>query len=320
MSPSSNEFITVEYDTEILIDKEKPDDSYVWAGIIQTPKTGEYFIEFSDSSIFGILGQSKIKPFSTKEKKKYIKSYDSEKTQIKKILNMSEEETRSKFNKAIYKDHGDYIVWEDAVLFNFYVSEDNNHNGKPTEYAGKYVFIEYHKNSKDVYIQAISKEEYGENTAIFTSKFVGRVDNKYYMEYGYYDLEQHKYVIYNDPSYMCQLNKSQLMEDNKFDFLKLLKQHHDLSPHLTADSVAIDRVYLIDDRIYLGIYYAYKDGKNDPMYHSWFTYVMLDANTYEVLYAEKYYSTNYSLNGYELDLYHVGEDGMLYEPYIVLDN
>ena len=70
--------------------------------------------------------------------------------------------------------------------------------------------------------------------------------------------------------------------------------------------------------IYISIAEDERYGEDDPDYKSWLMLLMLDADTYEVLYAEKYESTNYNLHGSDtLILYQKGSDGFLYAPYIV---
>ena len=154
---SENEDIPLDYTSEVLIDKEHPDERLVWAGRIQTPTKGVSILESASpkSKIFGIVGQGSIEVIDWNDRDEYVKSYDTDDYDLHKILKMSKEEQLKKFNHAIYEDRGQYEHWEDAVLFHLLVPDDNVYKEKPTEYAGKYLFIEYREKEDEVYIQTL---------------------------------------------------------------------------------------------------------------------------------------------------------------------
>ena len=320
---SENEDIPLEYTSEVLIDKEHPDEYLVWAGRIQTPTKGVSILEsaFPKSTIFGIVGQGHIDAIDWNDRDEYVKSYDTDDYDLHKILKMSKEEQLKKFNHAIYKDRGQYEHWEDAVLFHLFIPEDNVYKEKPTEYAGKYLFIEYREKDDEVYIQALTKEEYEKtpNERII-SNFKGRIGDIYYLTYGYYDLSQHKYKCYDEEAELPKYHKDDAaLQINGYDLYDLLRENEILLPHLPKQGVYnVENTYRVGDMIYISIAEDERYGEDDPDYKSWLMLLMLDADTYEVLYAEKYESTNYNLHGSDtLILYQKGSDGFLYAPYIV---
>ena len=319
---SENEDIPLEYTSEVLINKECPDESLVWAGSIQTPTKGVSILEsaFPKSKIWGVVGQGSIEVIDWSDRYEYVKSYDTDDYNLHKILKMSKEEQLKKFNHAIYKDRGQYEHWEDAVLFHFFVPEDNAYKEKPTEYAGKYLFIEYREKNDEAYIQALTKEEYEKtpNERII-SNFKGRIGDIYYLTYGYYDLSQHKYKCYENETELPKYHEDTSVSIDDYEIYDLLRQNDILLPHLPEQGVyKVENTYRVGDRIYVSIAENNRYGEDEPDYKSWLILLMLDANTYEVLYAEKYESTNYNLHGSTmLFMYQKGSDGFLYASYIV---
>ena len=78
------------------------------------------------------------------------------------------------------------------------------------------------------------------------------------------------------------------------------------------------RYYVINDRIYAAFVYGSTSmqGQQEDVYAgSDLLLVMLDAETYELLYAEKYHSPNYYMGarGETISLYQKGADGFLYD-------
>ena len=49
------EIIPIEYNYEVLVDKERPDESLVWAGRFETPSNGIGLFPSSESRFFGIV-------------------------------------------------------------------------------------------------------------------------------------------------------------------------------------------------------------------------------------------------------------------------
>lgn len=313
--------IPFEYTREILIDKELPDKSLVWAGLFETPVRGVAMFESPDDAFFGIVNCEGIRDITevfTYDDGVYIvktASFDD----VCKVLEISIEELCEKFNK-VQNAHLPSI-WEDVVLYHFAVPEDNTFEGKTTEFAGKYVFIEYREKEEEVYIQALSSEEYNgvnDSVSIKSSK-EGRIGDRYYLSKGYYDLTKHKYKLYTNENELPAYNGFRFshLENSDGKLFEILKADGRLKEEL-AENATICGISYMNNRIYIQIiggdgYYHLENGER--IYEgSERISVMLDADTYEILYAEKFHSTSYNL-AIGISFYYMSDDGILYDPY-----
>ena len=323
---SRREIIPIEYTSEVLVDKELPDESLVWAGKFETPSNGMGLFPSSESRFFGIVEGQSIRTIELSREKEYIQPYGLTVANgyIAKFLKTSRKELRKKFNKALYRET--CSIWEDVTLFHFYVDEENTYEeGKSTEYAGKYVFIEYREESGDVYMQAFTPEQYNNanRSHRIRSDYTGRIGDIYYLSSGYYDLSAHSYKCYESEA---DLPKYKMESGISYrELLDVLRQDEVLAEHLNDEYLYnVDKYYILNDRIYAAFVtganeHYQEDGGYDKYEGSTLILVMLDAENYEVLYAEKYHSTNYYMGArsYTISMYQKGEDGFLYDPYIV---
>lgn len=313
---SKKQDIPFECTYEILIDKELPDQSLVWAGRIQTPTRGVSIIEFPEDYFNGIVTSNGIYDFTNYSDGVDYKEYSL--NDVCKALNISKKELSKKFNMAIQSQ--DVCVWEDVVLYHFYVPEENQLDGEKVEFAGKYVFIEY-RGKEEAYVQAISAEEYHDayNPFSMHSSFGGRIENKFYLSNGYYDLIEHKYKLYENESKMPLYNGHKTLLNDQHS-LEILRANEILKEEITENMYILSNVHIIKDRIYLIVGWdaRYYDGTdNDPTYEgSKLFVIMLDANTYEILYVAKYHSTNYNI-GTNFGFYRIDNEGMLCDPYVL---
>lgn len=322
---SKREVISMEYTSEILVDKEMPEDELVWAGRFVTPRIGAGLLPYSESEFFGIIDQHNIKTVPTwKEEKKHFKlAYPYANDYIAELTRIKREKLREKFNIVIPRENA--YIWKDVSFFHFYVREDDVYEERPTEYAGKYVFIEYSEKEEKVYTSLLPPEEYSKNS--IHSDYVGRIGNIVYFESGLYDLTTHKYICYESeaelPPYKIESSKRHK------EILDILRQNEILAELLNDDSVYYaDRYYLMNDRIYvafvIGESYHYEpDGGYEEYEGSDLLLVMLDADTYELLYAKKFHSKNYYMGNPSagpsgiINMYRKGSDGLLYDLYIL---
>ena len=315
-SSSKKQDIPFEYTYEILVDKELPNQSLVWAGKIEMPTRGVSIIEFPEDEFDGIVTNDGIYDF-----KSYSGGVDCKKYSLNDVcnaLNISKKELSKKFNMAIKAQ--DVCVWEDIVLYHFYVPEENQLDGNKVEFAGKFVFIEY-RGKEEAYIQAISAEEYhdAQNPFSIHSSFDGRIENKFYLSNGYYDLIEHKYKLYKSESDIPQYNGHKtLLKDQHA--LEILRANEILKEEITENMYILSDVHIIKDRKYLIVgsderYYGSVD--NERIYEgSELFVIMLDADTDEILYVAKYHSTNYNI-GTNLGFYRINSEGMLCDPYLL---
>lgn len=316
---SEKELIPMEYTSDILIGTEAPDSTLVWAGIFATPASTDGLLSFSESMVFGIVDNHSIQTVSPREKGKYLaysETYAND--HLATLLGIKRERLREKFNLAIPKENAQ--IWEDTELFHFHIPEDNVYEVKPTEYAGKYVFIRYDKKEDKVYTRLLTPEEYrGENDLRTDSR--GRVGDVCYFEYGYYDLESDTYRCYETAADLPPVPIESNLADK--ELLEHLKQNEILAPHLTDDFLYYaDRSYRLGNHLYAVLVSG--DRHYDTPSDGYASYagselllVMLDADSHEVLYAERFHSRNYymghTLSSFETCLYRKGSDGLLYD-------
>ena len=316
---NKKEDIPLEYTRELLIDKELPDKSIVWAGVFETPIEGVAMFESPKDSFFGIVNCEGIRDITevfTYDDGVYIvktASFDD----VCKVLGISIEQLCQKFYHV--RNAHLAFIWEDVVLYHFEVSENNSFEGKPTEFAGKYVFIEYREKEEKVYIQTLSPEEYNgnSNSSSITSSRKVRIGDRYYLSKGYYDFTDHIYKLYSDESELPENNGFGFSDFESGDLFEILKADTRLREEI-GENASICGIDYINNRIYTQIvsgnpYYESENG--ELIYNgSERISVMLDSETHEILYAEKFYSQNYNI-GIGLKLYYMSDEGILYDPY-----
>lgn len=308
--------IPFEYTCEVLIDKELPDQSFVWAGKIQTPTRGVSMIEFPEDYFNGIVTTNGIQDFVNHSGGVDYKDYSLD--NVCKALKISKKDLSKKFNMAINPQ--DIWIWEDVILCHFYVPEENQLDGKSVEFAGKFVFIEY-CGTDEAYIQAVSSEEYTDAHDPFKIHSVdsGRIGNRFYLSNGYYDLIEHKYQLYENESDIPPYSGHKRLLRSSLS-LELLKENAVLKEEITESMYILSDIHIIKDRIYLivGRNERYYDGGGDENVYggSVLLTIMLDADTYEILYVAKYHSSNYNI-GTKFGFYQINEEGILCDPYVI---
>jgi len=333
-----HEIIEIEYTHEILLDKERPDESFVWAGKFIIPPSSRGFLPVPKSNFWGIVEDGIVLSVENGQKDEHIKSYvltDSfisttdnrvplpkAEEAIADFLGISIEKLYSKFNMYLYRKN--CMVWKDATLFHFFVPENNAYEAKETEYAGKYVFIEHIEKTDETHVLLLTPTEYGEE--FFDEKtsqntdggeeLPKRLGNRLYLTCGYYDLSDHSYNVYEDGFEMPEIILNTGINDDAF--IQMLKENALLVPYPEEDVLsACRKCYRIGDRIYAAITLGekYHEEESGSYGGSDLLLFMWDANTLEVLYAERYHSTNYYM-GTEMMMYQKGADNFLYDLYL----
>lgn len=313
---SKKQNVPFEYTYEILVDKELPNQSLVWAGNIKTPTRGGSIIESPEDEFNGIVTNDGIYDFKSYSGGVDCKEYSL--NDVCKALNISKKELSKKFNMAVQSQ--DVSVWEDVILYHFYVPEEDQLDGEKTEFAGKFVFIEY-REKNEAYMQAISAEEYhdAQNPFSIHSSNQGRIGDKFYLSNGYYDLAEHKYKLYENESDIPQYNGHKILLSD-LQSLEVLKADSALKEEFDENMYILSDVHIIKDRKYLVVgrdarYYNVVD--NECTYEGSVLFViMLDADTDEILYVAKYHSTNYNI-GTNLGFYRINSEGMLCDTYLL---
>ena len=140
-----------------------------------------------------------------------------------------------------------------------------------------------------------------------------------YLSDGYYDLTEHTYKTYEDESELPKYRMDKQEADR--NIRDILREDATLAEYLEGEVYYADTSYRLNDRIYASLVIGENvhDAPIEEYEGSTLLLVMLDADTYEVLYAEAYHSTNYYLGAMSerIAMYRQGADGFLYDPYIL---
>ena len=311
--------VKIQYTSEILINKEIPDSALVWAGVFQTPEKGDGLITSHDCDIFGVIEGQTVHIDDTANRENYYKyfapvnSMNLLNAYVAQWLNI--DSTLEKFSFTLERDKG--YLWEDTALIHFYVPANDEYEGKPTEFAGKYIFIERKASEDKTYLLTLEDDEYHnyDQHTSYKSAYVGRIGDKFYVESGWYDLSTHTYQSYKSQD---QLPKQKVEQGfSNWDLLKALKKDAAIAKYLMQKDYYADSYCVLGDRTYAAFVIGHE---HESSYEgSELLLVMLDTDTNEVLYVQRFRSKNYywGTNGCIITMYRKGSDGLLYEPYII---
>lgn len=311
--------VKIQYTSEILINKETPDSALVWAGVFQTPEKGDGLITSHDCDIFGVIEGQTVHIDDTANRENYYKyfapvnSMNLLNAYVAQWLNI--DSTLEKFSFTLERDKG--YLWEDTALIHFYVPANDEYEGKPTEFAGKYIFIERKASEDKTYLLTLEDDEYHnyDQHTSYKSAYVGRIGDKFYVESGWYDLSTHTYQSYKSQD---QLPKQKVEQGfRNWDLLKALKKDAAIAKYLMQKDYYADSYCVLGDRTYAAFVIGHE---HESSYEgSELLLVMLDTDTNEVLYVQRFRSKNYywGTNGCIITMYRKGSDGLLYEPYII---
>ena len=183
------------------------------------------------------------------------------------------------------------------------------------EYSNKNILVDYDYETS-VVISYTDEELKAENGGLYSTNYVGRIGDRYYLPYGYYDLTDRKLCSYKNENDL-PLFKESLGIKNQFDLCRVIKNDTDAVAYLPDDCYIYSYAYaLVGDRYYAVIndgnrYY----GNNIDEYEGENVFlVTVDAATGDVIYLQKYHIENYW--GYKYKLLSMGEDGILYDVMI----
>lgn len=311
--------VKIQYTSEILINKETPDSALVWAGVFQTPEKGDGLITSHDCDIFGVIEGQTVHIDDTANRENYYKyfapvnSMNLLNAYVAQWLNI--DSTLEKFSFTLERDKG--YLWEDTALIHFYVPANDEYEGKPTEFAGKYIFIERKASEDKTYLLTLEDDEYHnyDQHTSYKSAYVGRIGDKFYVESGWYDLSTHTYQSYKSQD---QLPKQKVEQGfSNWDLLKALKKDAAIAKYLMQKDYYADSYCVLGDRTYAAFVIGHE---HESSYEgSELLLVMLDTDTNEVLYVQRFRSKNYywGTKGCIITMYRKGSDGLLYEPYII---
>lgn len=328
-STKSNDDPDIIYTSEILIDKEMPDESLVWEVYLEAPTPGRFILEISQYSTYAHISPTGISP-TTERSGKYMINKKSPSSSsffdfgenngdifyrgstpkhVLKLLGMTEEEFATSINK--YFDIDSFCYYDDLAFGHLIISDDLKiyQSEELVKYAGKNLYIEYDYNT--TYITAISEEDM---LGAYTSSFYnGRIGDKYYFKYGYYSFTEHNFFPY--------LNADELPP--VYRGIKVL-EIDEVRPLLLADEnvngFISENCYLramerVENKYHVLLgegnrYYgsSIEDFKGDSL-----LYAIIDIETHEVVYLQKIFLENYWGSYTKFALYSIGDDGIPYD-------
>lgn len=227
-----------------------------------------------------------------------------------KILGMTSEEFDQKINKPI--DINNFSYYNDRVIGVItpikYMLEEGEHTG--AEYSDKNILVDYDYETS-VVIPYTEDELKADNNGLYSSNYTGRIGDRYYLTYGYYDITSRKLCPYKDENDLPQFTEL-LGARREHDLRDVIKSDADAGAYIT-DGYFIDAYVLIGDRYYVAIGQGNRYYKNDIENYEGDTIFLLsvDATTGKVLYLQRIHLKNYW--GYEYKFCTLGEDGILYD-------
>ena len=320
----------IKYTTEILIAQEAMPKDLVWYVDLKAPTVGNFFLEFPSYSTYATLDTTNILPTTRRdyrdildakapfqdtfgEKMAFIfsRKFEDQKHNYKlKVLGMTSEEYEQKIKK--YIDLNDFHYYDDRVIGIIYpvIYQGETEETVDSEYANKTILVDYDYKTS-VVIAYTDEEMIAENGGLYSTSYIGRIGDRFYLPYGYYDLAARKLCPYTNENDLPPFEAILGIED-PFNLGRLIKNDPDVAPYI-PDGCYVNSYALVGDR-----YYAVMSEMNRFYGNSIDDYegenvflVMIDATTGEVLYLQKFHIENYW--GYKYKLFSMGEDGILYD-------
>lgn len=325
-----NEPPAISYTAEILINQEAPPKDLTWYVDLFAPTSGLGIINFPSYSTYATLDTTKIlqtvrrdcrdildvkAPFHDTFFEKvaffFSRKFENKKHNYTlKVLGMTSEEFDQKIGK--YFDLNDFHYYNDRVIGIIYpvIYQGETEEKTNAEYSNKKILVDYDYETS-VVIPYTDEELKAENGGLYSTSYVGRIGDRYYLPYGYYDLTARKLYSYKSENDLPPFEESLGIKD-RYDLLRIIENDPDAAEYI-LDHHSIDSYVLLGDRYYVVIndmnrFYGNSisdyDGENVFL-------VTVDAITGDVLYLQKFHLENYW--GYEYKLYSIGEDGILYD-------
>lgn len=323
----------INYTTEILINEEAPPKGLVWYADLQAPTAGTSILEsfFTSYRTYATVSPTEIQPIVRRDYRDIIdakapfednffekitfffsqKSENRKHNYRSKILGMTEEEFDAKINK--YFDLNYFHYYPDRVIGIVYptIFQGETEELTDAEYANQIILVDYDYETS-VIISYTDEELMAAGGGNYFSSYEGRIGDRYYLPYGYYDLRDRALYPYIKENDLPPIQGTAEVKDS-YSLNRLIKNDADVAAYIT-DFHYVDSYSRIGDRYYAIIatrnrYYgsSIEDYEGEEVF-----FVTVDAGTGKVLYLQKYHIANYW--GYEYRLFTLGEDGILYDP------
>ena len=323
----------INYTTEILINEEAPPKGLVWYADLQAPTAGTSILEsfFTSYRTYATVSPTEIQPIVRRDYRDIIDAkapfednffekitfFFSQKLENQKhnyrskILGMTEEEFDAKINK--YFDLNYFHYYPDRVIgiIRPIIPQGETKETVSAEHSNKNILVDFDYETS-VVIPYTDEELMAVGGGNYFSSYEGRIGNRYYLSYGYYDFSDRKLYPYTSENDLPPV-KNELNVADVYDLNRVIKQDADAMAYI-SDHHYVDRYSLIGDRYYaiLALGNRYYDSSIENYDGESIFCATVDAGTGKVLYLQKYHIANYW--GYEYRLFTLGEDGILYDP------
>ncbi len=301
-----------QYISEVIYSEEALDTSLAIGLKLYLPSEGRTILE----NVFSLPTKGIFQHNKLTVTKEWFPTRSSK--DIANLLGMTAQEYNENFNVQLYN----YYIYEDVTLYFLEIPEDHDYKGVTVTYAGQKVIIEDRDGTP--YISSWTPMTIGYK---FTTRYKGRVGNKYYFGYGYYDLNEHKiYATKTDADNPnIAFNNNDNLHDIGYKISDTLKADSNVSEHFKDDATnyMVCGSTLVGERFYVMLgtnnrHFEYGEGGVLPYSGETLYFAVFDNVTYKVLYLEKIHIDNYWC--YEAFFYHYGKDGELYMPYLKDDS
>ena len=311
-----NEPPDIIYNTEILINQEIPQKDLTWYVDLDAPTRGISVIDLPSYSTYATLDTTGILQTAQRDYRNIIDVKINDTVFRKRhdytllLLGMTEEEYDRKINK--YFDPNGFYYYSDRVIGIIYpiIYQGETEELIDAEYSNKNILVDYDYESS-VVIAYTDEDLKSESKGMYFSSFTGRVGDRYYLPYGYYDLTDRVLCPYKEESDLPPF-KELLGIKNQYDLLDVIKNDINASAYI-PDDFFIESYALVENR-----YCAIISGRNRLYGESIDEYegddvflVTVDASTGNVIYLQKTHLGNYW--GFEYKLCTLGDDGILYD-------
>jgi hypothetical protein len=321
------------YSTEDLINQEALPKDFVWYVDLCTPASSAGLFPIPDHATYAVIDTADIVPtvrrdyrdildakapfhdtFFDKVAFFFSSKYENRKHDYRlKVVGMTAEEYDQKIKK--YFDLNDLYYYSDRVMGVIFpvVYQGETEELIDSEYANKNILVDYDYETS-VVIAYTDDELKAAGNGEYFSHYTGRIKDRYYLPYGYYDITTRTLCPYKDENDLPKYQELLGVRDD-FDLRKVITCDENAVAHI-PDDCHIDAYALVGDRYYAVLcennrYYSNSidDYEGENVF-----FVTVDATTGNVLYLQKFYLEN--CLGYKYKLCCLGEDGILYDVMI----
>lgn len=291
----------INHTSEILINEEAFPSDLVWFSHLSGPASGTGILPVSPYRTDATVGADGICEARVPQTEKKLQD----------LLGLNDETYARDFGSLSWHE---YCKYEDTELIYLQVDENAENNGQPVTHAGKRMIAE--RCGDAVYITDIT--DIVQSSGELSTSYDGRIGSKYYLEYGYYDLNTHEAKAYTHESEL-PLAKHEAYVVYDYSRLNFLLKEHEIGSAYFED-VACVGVCQLGNRLYvvMASRNRFREGTDENgnfIYEGEDVYlVTLNTETDEILYLQKYHLTDYFGDSYRL--FQQSSDGELLTPMV----